>query len=288
MLMKLNNDGSVVTDENGLLKDEYYITLSNRLCGFNVTSLYIAGDYLYFTTPSKENTTENSVDPVWAKDYVEFYRITLDKSSEPERIYPAGVLYSEVSFEYYGNGNDVVILVHEKGENISDKAKLEKEDIEEDNVKNNALIRVTGSGEVSLVKNKVENYIFADNSDEIFYITNEDDEYKMYQYNIINNTSSLYVSEDSNFTVDFVSAGNVYRTFNGHLEVSKISTKSAFEVACYTTSTYTKVLVEEGVVVAVWERRVFISFRLGCWLFGWEMSFMLYDVLYCWNGFELL
>jgi len=245
MLMKLNNDGSIVTDENGLLKDDYYITMSNRLCGFNATSLYIAGDYLYFTSPSKENTTEDSVDPVWAKDYIEFYRIKLDKTSSPERIYQADVLYSDVKFEYYSNGSNVYILVYEKGETL-----------EKDSDKNNALVRVTGSGDVELIANNVAEtgYVFAENSNEIFYVKEDESQFKLYQYDIVNNSSTYYKkAEDAAFDVNYVSGGNVYVTVDGDLQVSSIASQSGFVTACLATSDYDKVIVDNGIVIAVWD-----------------------------------
>ena len=45
LLMKLGENGEVVTDEDGLLKDEYYITMSSALCGYEATNLFIFGDY---------------------------------------------------------------------------------------------------------------------------------------------------------------------------------------------------------------------------------------------------
>jgi len=251
MLMKLNSDGSIVTDENNLIKDDYYITMSNRLCGFEATSLYIAGDYLYFTSPSKDNTKEDSVDPIWAKDYVEFYRIKLDKTSEPERIYQAGVKYSEVEFEYYSSNNNVFILVYEKGKNIADQAKLDEEEIEAEDVKENALYRVSGSGNVDLVANKVDNYIFSENAEQVFYKTTDETDHILTQYNVISNEKSTYATKTATFTIDYVSNNNVYITYNGNLCASNIASKSAFVDVCYTTSGYDKLVVDNGVVIAI-------------------------------------
>ena len=253
MLMKLNSDGSVVTDENGLLKDDYYITMSNRLCGFEATSLYIAGDYLYFTAASVENT-EDVVDPAWAKEFVEFYRIKLDKTSEPERIYQAGVKYSTdsaVDFEYYSSGDNVFILIYEPGKNIVDQAKFEDEKIEEDEVKENALIRVTGNGDVNLVANNVDDYILSDNSNEIFYKTTDDADHILTKYDVVSNASSNYVTKNSTFTVDFVSQGNVYITQDGALYASNIATNSAFTCVSYSLGDKVSYVVDNGVVMLI-------------------------------------
>ena len=77
MLMKLGENGELVTDEDGLVKDDYYISMSNKLCGYEATNLYIHGDYLYFVSPILENETG---DEVWAKERVMFNRIKLDKA----------------------------------------------------------------------------------------------------------------------------------------------------------------------------------------------------------------
>ena len=257
MLMKLNQDGSVVTDENNLLKDDYYISMSNTLCGFEATSLYIAGDYLYFTTGSEENVNDKAVEDesVWAKEYIEFYRIKLDKSSKPERIYQVGVKYAESSaldFEYYSNGNNVFIMVYEPGENLADKAKLEDEKLEEDEVRNNYISRISGSGEYKLVANKVANFTFGTNSNEVFYTTTEEDEDKtLVQYNVESDTKTNYTTRANSFTIDSVSNNNIYIKENGDLFASNIANKTAFERVCYTASDYTKIVTNNNQVIAI-------------------------------------
>lgn len=245
MLMKLNSDGSIVTDENNLLKDDYYITMSNLLCGFEVSSLYIAGNYLYFTACSVENVKDGAVkdESVWAKEYVEFYRIKLDKSSNPERIYQADIKYSDSSkldFEYYSSGNNVFILIYEPGETLADNSD-----------KNNAIVRVTGSGEYNEVANNVSSYVFGANANEIFYSTSENSK-TLVQYNAVESgEGSTYTIRENSFTIDSVSSGNVYIKENGNLLASSIANKTAFDEVCFATGDYTKVVADNNRVIAV-------------------------------------
>ena len=111
LLMKLGENGEVVTDEDGLLKDEYYITMSSALCGYEVTNLYVFGDYLYFVTPCLEN---ESGDKTWAKERVIFNRIKLDKAGKVEQVYETGVKYDQLEYEFYESNNNLYILAWEK------------------------------------------------------------------------------------------------------------------------------------------------------------------------------
>ena len=245
MLMKLNSDGTIVTDENNLLKDDYYITMSNLLCGFEVSSLYIAGEYLYFTACSVENVNDKAVEneAAWAKEFVEFYRIKLNKSSKPERIYQADVKYAEDSkfdFEYYSSGSNVFILIYEPGATLA-----------KDSEKNNAIVKVTGSGDYSEVANNVSSYVFGENSNEVFYTTNENSK-TLVQYNAVEDEDGkTYTTRAKSFTIDSVSDGYVYITEDGDLLASNLANKTAFDEVCVTTSDYTKVIADNGNVIAI-------------------------------------
>lgn len=245
MLMKLNSDGTIVTDENNLLKDDYYITMSNLLCGFEVSSLYIAGDYLYFTACSVENVNDKAVEDeaVWAKEFVEFYRIKLNKSSKPERIYQADVKYAEDSkfdFEYYSSGSNVFILIYEPGATLA-----------KDSEKNNAIVKVSGSGDYSEVANNVSSYVFGENANEIFYTTSDNNK-TLVQYNAVENEEGkTYTTRTKSFTIDSVSDGNLYITEDGDLLASNIANKTSFEEVCLTSGDYTKVIADNGVVIAI-------------------------------------
>ena len=64
MLTKLDKNGNIVKNDEGLLKDDYYITMNDKLCGYQVTNLFIHGDYLYFVSPCLENESgKNQYNP---------------------------------------------------------------------------------------------------------------------------------------------------------------------------------------------------------------------------------
>ena len=180
MLMKLGSNGEVVTNDDGILKDEYFITMNNKLCGYEATNLFIHGSYLYFVSPCLEN---ESGDEVWAKERVVFNRIKLDKSSEVEEVYSSGVKYGNIEYEYYEANGKLYILVLEKGESYYA------------NNGTDALIRVDATSKSSSkIENNVSSIAFAKNSNEIFFAkhSNEDEHYYLKKYDIASNNASEY------------------------------------------------------------------------------------------------
>ena len=227
MLMKLGNNGQVVTDD-GLLDDDYYITMSNALCGYEATNLFIHGDYLYFVTPSLENETG---DKVWAKERVNFNRIKLNKKGKVETVYSSGVQFSNLEFEYYDQNGSLFILVHEKGDSYY-------EDYGKD-----ALIRVdAGAKSSGVVANNVSSVAFADNGNEIFFVQDDaaNSKYSLKKYNVSNNNVEDFHTFNETFMVKFVCDEKVYilkdhKNLDGYadLMVSSFDDKSFAEVYSY-------------------------------------------------------
>ena len=224
MLMKLDKNGEVVTDEDGLLKDEYYITMSSRLCGYEATNLYIFGEYLYFATPCLEN---ESGDKTWAKERVVFSRIKLDKTSKVEEVYSTGVKYSNLEYEYYEENGNLFILCYEKGSSYYNGNG------------NNTLVRVHANAKASSkVVNNVSSVVFAENSNEILFVKDDSKEskYDLKQYDIAKNEIKDYTTFSSSVTVKFVAGGNVYITHKHSvgdttdIKFSNIATQSGFEL----------------------------------------------------------
>ena len=199
MLMKLGANGEIVTDDKGLVKDEYYITMSSRLCGYEATDLFIFGEYLYFVSPCLEN---ESGDEVWAKERVVFNRIKLDKTSKVEQIYSSGVKYDQLEYEFYQQ-NGVYLMVWEKGESYyAENGK-------------DALIRVnTENKSTSVVANNVSSVVFSENANQVFYVKNNSDNstYTLKQYNVAGNTSKEYNVFNKAVTLQFVANNKVYVT----------------------------------------------------------------------------
>lgn len=224
LLMKLGENGEVVTDEDGLLKDEYYITMSSALCGYEVTNLYVFGDYLYFVTPSLEN---ESGDKTWAKQRVIFNRIKLDKTGKVETVYESGVKYDQLEYEFYEENGSLYILAWEKGDSYYN------------NNGKNALMRINATNKSSSkIANNVSSVVFSENADEIFFVKDDVDNSKYYlkQYDIASDDVTDFTNFDKTFTVKFVAGGNVYITqahdygSSTDILVSNIEDKFEFEL----------------------------------------------------------
>jgi len=185
MIAELDESGNVITDENNVMDKDYINTMTDKLCGFEATSLFIGGDYLYFTSPSQENESkkdEETNDFPWAKDRVEFYRIKLNKSSKPERFYQSTVGYENLNFKYYYANNTTYVVAHEGGTS-------------KDSSTTDAIIRVNAETKsVTVVKENVTNYLFADESDKIFYSFDNNGLNQLNQYNVVSNDSNEFTS----------------------------------------------------------------------------------------------
>jgi len=250
MLMKLDGNGNIVTNEDGLLKDEYYITMSDRLNGFEATGLFISGDYLYFTSVCEEN---ESGDKDWAKERVEFNRIKLNKTGKVEEVYQSGVTYENLEYEYYIENGKTFILVYEKNANIDDG-----------NVKNK-LVRVSAdSKENNEIARDVSSVGFATSGAEIFYVKDDSENTKYFvnKYNIESNQSNQFAVETSAVTVKFVAGGNVYLSYShgSDTDLKKSSINEAsFTVCNYQINGYdTFDITDDGsVLVAVKGNKIY-------------------------------
>lgn len=261
MLLKLNADGSIVTDENGLVKDDYYITMSDKLCGFEASNLFIAGNYLYFTSPCQEDEGGEGagIDPVWAKDRVEFYRIKLDKTSDVEKLYQAEVnLFSDaertksnLQVKYYADNlysanAQVSILVWEKGTSLENSGRTD------------ALVKIdANSKQVTQVATNVTSVVMAENAGDVFYVSNSN---KLNNYNPLTNASNevAVVTEDEveveTFEVEAVSNGCVYVSYSDSsktLLVLDYANATTFGEAFYAMGNYDKVVVNDDVVMGI-------------------------------------
>lgn len=200
MLMKLGENGEVVTDENGLVKDDYYITMSKKLCGYEATDLFIHGSYLYFVSPILENETG---DKNWAKERVVFYRIKLDKTSKVEEVYRSNVKMDSLEFKYYENG---YVLAWEKGKAYYDGSKQD------------ALVRINLSKKkATTISQKVSSVVFADELSDVFYVKNTDDGYDIKRYNV---DEPIVTNVQNKPTVKFIAEGKLYLTQSHELDTN--------------------------------------------------------------------
>ncbi len=199
MLMKLDKNGEVVTDENGLVDDDYYITMSNKLCGYEVTDLFIHGNYLYFVTPSLEN---EEGDKVWAKERVVFKRIRLDKTGKVEEVYQSNVQYDQLEYKYYPSDGGLYILAWEKGES------------EYSNTGTDVLMRINATKQTKTkISTKVSSVVFGDKADEVFFVYNDEEDYDVKRLNVLTGKKSDYVSNlENTLTLKFVCDSKLYAT----------------------------------------------------------------------------
>lgn len=254
MIAKLDSSGNLILNEDKLLDDEYYRTMSDKLTGFEATGLYIFGNYLYFTSPCQEN---ESGDEVWAKNRVDFYRIKLDKSSKVERLYQTEVAHASLEYEYYVDGNNVYLLVYEKETN------LDHSDI------TNRLLRIdANSKDVDTIATNVSSVVMPESSSEfinnayekIFYVEDNEDEskYILNKYNIATNSSTSYKTASESMSAMFVTNNYIYITDNTNsrsiMMRSNFITNSTFEYSGpIETSIYTSLTMtpEGNCIVAV-------------------------------------
>ena len=259
LIAKLDSNGNLILNEDNLLDDEYYRTMSDKLCGFEATGLYIFGNYLYFTSPCQEN---ESGDEVWAKNRVDFYRIKLDKSSKVERLYQTEVAHASLEYEYYVDGNNVYLLVYEKETN------LDHSDI------TNRLLRIdANSKKVDTIAQDVSSVVMPDSSNEylknsfekIFYVQDDEENsnYTLKQYNISTNSSTTYKTSKESMSAKFVTNNYVYITDNTNsrsiMMRSNFIQNSAFEYSGpIETSIYSSLTMtpEGNCIVAVTDNTI--------------------------------
>ena len=194
-------NGQIVCDDNGNIKDSYLHTMSDKLTGFEASSLYVIGEYLYFTSPCQEN--EKGGD--WAKERVDFNRIKLNNTGKVERIYQSNVNWGDLEFAYYTNGSSVYLMVAESENDV------------------NKLYRINATSknnEVDTICDNVASYKLGKNCDYtngkyengfVFYTTKNDNEVKFVLYNPISGNSSVEKTNDD-INVLYVDNKSVYYT----------------------------------------------------------------------------
>lgn len=217
MVAKLDENGHIVVDKNGNISDSYLTIMSDKLCGFEATGLYIIGDYLYFTSPCQQNVYDSSKnEEVWAKDRVDFYRIKLDKSGNVERIYQSEVNNGNLQFAIYGN-TDAYLMVYEKGKSLSKEPK------------NNALYRVdVKNNKTNMIAENVSSVVFSEEDSSVFFVQDQTNNYQLYQFDAVKNEKLEYEARESTFSIHSVKGGFIYIKSENYLERSKISEKSSF------------------------------------------------------------
>jgi len=205
MLAKLNESGELVVNDNGEIKDDYFVRMSDKLSGFEATDLAVFGNYLYFTSVCQEDDAETDE---WAKTLVDFNRIKLDKTGKVEKIYESTSSNTDVQFKYYEHNGEVKLLVFEKDEN--------------------KLVEVNTNGDVVNTIEDVQNVNFANNYSEVFYVrSNDEGNIKFRTYKMGQSSAFLEHTSFSAPEVKFVENGFAYVLDNNVL--TKYRTANAGE-----------------------------------------------------------
>ena len=215
MIAKLDSNGEIIRNEEGLISDDYYRVMSDRLAGFEASELYVYGDYLYFASPCQEDEINDSGDMEWAKQRVDFYRIRLDRSGDVERIYRSQVYNSNLDYAYYEVNNNVYLLVHEQGESLNDDSAEPKSDVL-------TCVRV-GGDTIEIATNVNSIVLKSDNSyNEIIYSTSVTESGEttttLYKYDLSSNNSEQLINFDEDVDITEVTAGYIYITKEGRNE----------------------------------------------------------------------
>ncbi len=189
---KLNN-GKLTTNDNGSIKDDYLRTMSDKLCGFEATSLYVFGDYLYFTSPCQEKIKGGD----WAKERVDFNRIKLNKTGSVERVYQSNVNWDSLTYKYYYDGSSVYLMVCE---------------VADSNTKIYRINATQTKNNTEEVCGNVTKYAFAnETSGKVFYITTQDNKNNYVLLNPI--TGNKTTMQESSIISDVVGITNNYVFF---------------------------------------------------------------------------
>ena len=249
MLTRLDADGNLIKNDNGSIQDEHFITISHALCGYEVTDLFIFGDYLYFVSPCKETESGGKV---WAKERVVFNRIKLDKTSNVEEVYRSGVKLENLEYKYYVVNGNLNILVWEKGSVYY-----------EENGNNNALIKVDATAKShEIIENNVLEVEFADEFNQVFYKTQKDTNYYLKQLNVSNKAITNYntfnrdfeiLAVEKNAEIDkvFIKIAHTVGSNKTDIQSSVISTRQGFETLYSYEGTNTVEITKDGNVVLI-------------------------------------
>lgn len=281
MIAKLDGNGNLIKNADGVLNDEYYRTMSDKLCGFEATNLYIFGDYLFFASPCLENETDKNGGGL-ANERVVFYRVKLDNSSNVEKIYTSATTNSNLDYEFYSANNSTYLLIFEKGDSI---------DVDDETTDRLARINVGGKkiGKDETIETDI-NYS-SSNTDSnasaiilpgnnaygnVFYVkastTNKVTSYALYKYNAVSNQKTTYYSNQKTFTLKAVADSYVFITQNEQYSTSSVDLlKSNFNEngssfsTCITNlqnyDTDSLTIANDGTIFVLKGNAIYASFR---------------------------
>ena len=176
---KVNSNGEFNYTDNGSIDGAEKI--SGDLAGFQSTSLYVFGNYIYYVTPTTEVNKKGELQT----SRLDFYRISIG-GGKAKKIYRSSESASNVKFEYYYADGSVYLMVKEN-------TTLKR-------------IKATGKVSVSTVAKDVTSLVLPRDTDDIFTSdsykniyytkTNDDGKIEIYNYNALSNKNEYKKTTD--------------------------------------------------------------------------------------------
>lgn len=167
---KINDNAELTYDENGSLSNVKQ--LSSSLAGFESTSLYVFGNYVYYTTPTAEVNKQGELKTA----RLDFYRVRIG-GGKSERVYRSSSNATDIDFEYYYANGSVYLMVNENGtlKRVNAYGDFDSTEV--------------ARGITTLVLPRDTDNVFeSDSYKNIFYAkTNQDGKIEIYNYNIASN-----------------------------------------------------------------------------------------------------
>lgn len=225
-----NNEGTIVQggvyrvkiDDEGKLVDGSAEKLVNRLVGFDNGSIFIFGDYLYYTTPCRDKNKEGTM----LFNKTEFRRYDL-KSKKDQHLYTTNASESEITFGYYKDGSNLDLVVFEK--------------VKSGSTAKNTLtsLRIGKKVETLFVKEDVQSVVLSENygvntvdgqfADSYVYYTlsaDQDSEYtrgvRVYKVKP-NGEKEQKISEGESVTLLTIRASRLFYAYDSKIYVSNIN-----------------------------------------------------------------
>lgn len=245
----VNEQGNIVADEEGNLPKAEVVVPS--LVGFDVGSVAIYGDYLYYTTPSTQKNINSEV----LYGLTEFRRLHLKNiRGNSELLYTTKSSDDTIDFSYYTVGDKTLYLtVYEKNSNTITSVQLGTNPV------------------VKVIAKDVKNYLFAEQSSKdsaqegvstkVYYTTEADNAsyetgVKVYSMNP-NGTDKKEIASGENYSLLTIRAGKLYYSLTegdytymyAANDASKLNSKEDVLLSASRT-TYDKLLfLEDGSIV---------------------------------------
>lgn len=165
---KLNSNIELDYAENGSIANAE--KLSSNLVGFESTSIYVFGNYVYYATPIAEVDKKGNLET----SKIQFNRVDID-GKNAKTIYKSKVDASEVDYEFYYANGTVYLMVNENGT------------LKRITATNKVSVNEVATDIKSLVLHRDTDDVFeSDTYKNIFYTkTNEDGKVEIYNYNIV-------------------------------------------------------------------------------------------------------